>query len=251
MAQDDITSMTTNNYIGAVYDWDSDKVLVWERDPDGQRVLRRWKAAHYFYVPEEIARSVGDGVPYSDVSSGYTSLYGKKLLRFDFDTRKDFEEARRHFPQGSLHESDIPTELKILMNHYVDLPTPVVNFAFLDIEVNYESKIGFAGPKNPYAIINAITIYQSWTKTYKQYVVPPINDGVRWNGTVEDIKAEFTRLMEEGNLAKGIYPEIVICANEGELLHHMLVDIEDADIISGWNSEFFDLPYIMKRLELV
>lgn len=250
--------MSGNNYINAVYDWDTDKVLVWERGDDGLRVLRQWKAEHYFYVPEDIARSVGDSLPYSNVSGGHTSLYGKKLIRFDFDTRKEFEEGRRHFPQGTLHESDIPTELKVLMNHYVGLPTPVVNFAFLDIEVNYDSKVGFAGPKNAYAIINAITIYQSWNKDneyggYRQYVVPPRdNKGIlQWTGTTDDIRAEFTRLMEENNLAKGIYPEIFICANESELLQRMLDDIVDADIISGWNSEFYDLPYIIKRLELV
>jgi DNA polymerase elongation subunit (family B) len=31
----------------------------------------------------------------------------------------------------------------------------------------------------------------------------------------------------------------------------MLADIDDADIVSGWNSEFFDIPYIIKRLERV
>jgi DNA polymerase elongation subunit (family B) len=239
--------MSRSNYIGAVYDWDSDKVLVWERDSDGNRVLNRWKAEHYFYAPVEIARAIGDNVPYSNVADGYRSLYEHDLIRFDFDTRREFEEAKRAFPAGSLFESDIPTELKILMNHYADVPTPVVNFAFLDIEVDYKSKLGFSGPKNPYAVINAITIYQSWNKTYKQYVVPPAG----WAGSIDTIRAEFTRLMEEKNLTAGIYPEIVICKTEAVLLQHMVEELQDADIISGWNSEFFDLPYIMRRLELV
>lgn len=226
----------TSNYVAASYDWDTDKVLVWERNEEG-RSLRQWKAEHFFYVPDE--------------NGPHTGLDQRKLARLDFDTKREFDDARREFPAGTLYESDVSPEAKVLMHHYVDLPTPLVHFAFLDIEVDYRSKIGFAGPKNPYGIINAITIYQSWTRSYKQYVVPPTIDGVRWSGTVEDVRAEFTRLMDEGNLAKGIYPEIVICKNEAELLQHMVEDIQDADIISGWNSEYFDLPYIIKRLELV
>lgn len=224
--------MTTANYIGAVYDWDNDNVLVWERDKNG-RQLRRWKAEHFLYAP--------------DKNGKYLGLDDVKLERLDFDTKREFDEARRQFPTGILYESDIPPEFKILMRHYVDLPTPPVNFAFLDIEVDYKSKIGFSGPKNPYGIINAVTIYQSWTRGYKQYVVPPQG----WVGDVGTIRAEFTRLMEEKNLAAGIYPEIVLCRTEAILLQHLVDEIQDADIISGWNSEFFDLPYIIKRLELV
>jgi DNA polymerase elongation subunit (family B) len=228
--------LTEASYVGAVYDWDTDNVLVWERVDEKTRQLRKWAAEHYFYRYEE-------GGP-------YTSLEGYPLVREDFDSKDEFDEARRRAPT-SLFESDIPAEFKILMNHYVDKPTPVVNFAFLDIEVDYRSKIGFAGPKNPYGIINAVTIYQSWTRTYKQYVVPPTVNGVRWSGTLEDIRAEFTRLMEEKNLEAGIYPETVICKTEAELLQRLVEDIQDADIISGWNSEYYDLPYIVKRLELV
>jgi DNA polymerase elongation subunit (family B) len=228
--------MTRNNYVGAEYDWDSDRVLVWERTDEG-RQLKAWPAEHFFYAPDPDGTELG--------------LDGVKLTRYDFDSKREFEDARRQFKTGTLYESDLPPLFKILMHHYVGSPTPRVNFAFLDIEVDYKAKIGFAGPKNPYGIINAVTIYQSWNRTYKQYVVPPIVDGVRWSGSLEDILAEFTRLMDEGNLAKGIYPEIVICKTEAELLQHLIADIQDADIISGWNSEYFDLPYIIKRVELV
>lgn len=227
--------MSTANYVGAVRDWDNDQVLVWERDESG-RSVRRWPVEHYFFAPNP------DGK--------HRSMLGYNLERFDFDTEDELKQAARQV-SGRIHESDISPLFKTLMTHYHDLPTPPVNFAFLDIEVDYRSKLGFAGPSNPYGIINAITIYQSWTGGYKQYVVPPLVNGVRWSGTVEDIRAEFTRLMDEGNLTKGVYPELVLCRTEAELLQHLVADIQDADIISGWNSEFFDLPYIIKRLMLV
>jgi DNA polymerase elongation subunit (family B) len=223
------------SYVGAVRDYDSDSVLVWERDENG-RHLRILPCEYYFFAPLENGR--------------YKSILGYNLERYDFETEDEMKQALRQVG-GRVHESDIAPHFKALMNYYCDLPTPVVHFAFLDIEVDYRAKHGFAGPSNPYGIINAVTIYQSWTGGYKQYLVPPLVNGVRWSGTVEDIKAEFTRLMDEGNLTKGIYPEIVICKTEAELLQHLVADIQDADIISGWNSEFYDLPYIIKRLELV
>lgn len=222
------------NYVGAVRDWDNGLIVVWERGPEG-RVRRTFKVPYYFYVPRE-------GGPYRGID-------GVELEKLVFDSEDEMKAAaRQHMVK---YESDIPPLFKVLMNHYHDLPTPVVNYAFLDIEVDYSSKIGFAGPSNPYARINAVTIWQSWTRQYLTYVVPPVmEDGATWSGTVEDIEAEFRVLIEKGELRETDKPIIKICKHENELIACMLDDIQDADIISGWNSEFFDLPYIVRRIEL-
>ena len=225
------------NYVGAVYDWDSDKVLVWERPVEGgERQLRTWPAEHYFYAPSE--------------QGTYRSIYGYNLEKLVFDNDNELKAAARQVVWGR-HESDIPPLFKCLMNRYYDRTTPIVHYAFIDIEVNYSSKIGFAGPQNPYGIINAVTVYQSWTKKYVTLVVSPIVNGVRWSGTVEDLHRRHDELVAEGKLRKEQVTEFRICQTEGELITQMLELIQDADIISGWNSEFFDLPYIVKRVELV
>lgn len=222
------------NYVGAVRDWDNDLIVVWERGPEG-RVRRTFKVPYYFYVPKE--------------GGQFRGIDGVELEKLVFDSEDEMKAAARQYMVK--YESDIPPLFKVLMNYYHDLPVPVVNYAFLDIEVDYSSKIGFAGPSNPYARINAVTIWQSWTKQYKTYVVPPIQeDGTVWNGTVEDIEAEFRVLIEKGELRKTDKPIIKICKHETELINCMLDDLQDADIISGWNSEFFDLPYIVRRIEL-
>lgn len=226
--------MTKPNYIGAIRDWDTDSVVVWERTEKG-RQRRTFKAPHYFYVPAP--------------NGPFTGLDGVQLEKLVFDREDEFKEAARRYPVK--YESDIPPLFKVLMNEYHDLPTPIVNYAFLDIEVDYSSSIGFAGPSNPYARINAVTIYQSWTKQYRTYVLPPIQeDGTVWKGTVEDIEAEFRVLVEKGELREGDAPIIKVCSHEVELLLHLVEDIQDADIVSGWNSEFFDIPYIVRRIEL-
>lgn len=44
---------------------------------------------------------------------------------------------------------------------------------------------------------------------------------------------------------------IEFCINERELLMLFLIEISDSDILSGWNSDFFDIPYTAERLKLI
>lgn len=214
------------SYVGAYYDYDTDAVMVWVRDEAGRRVVPH-HAPWYFYVPAE------DGK--------YTSIFGDKLKRLDFDTKAEFQAAGKAYAHK--FESDIPPLFKVLMNEYYDLPAPPVHHAFVDIEVDYKSSIGFSSPENPYAPINAVTIYQSWTGAYLTFAVPPRG----WSDS--DFMKKIEALWAEHKL--GFKPNITLCKTEEELLRHLVAEIQDSDIISGWNSEFFDLPYIMKRLERV
>lgn len=219
-----------NNYISSVHDWDQDKIMVWERPVEGgERVLRIEEPPRYFYVPND--------------EGEYTAVDDTKLVKLVFETREEFEEAKKK--HRVKYESDFQPEARLLMDNYYDRPTPVINYVFLDIEVDYSAKLGWSTVENPYAPINAITIYQSWTDQFITYAIPPKG----WKKTQEEFDKEIAALWEEHHLA--FKPNITLCKNERELLLYMLGDIEDADIISGWNSEFFDNPYIIKRLERV
>lgn len=217
----------TRNYVAAWVDWDIDKIVVLERDGKGNLHRRRYNPPYYFYIPDE--------------EGEYESIFGHKLTRAEFDSRDQYEHAKNHFPVK--FESDIPPLKRVLMDYYYDKPAPLVNYAFLDIEVDYSQEIGFSSPTNPYAPINAVTIYQSWTEKYITYVVPPPGH----NGSVDDLNKKIDDLIKSNHL-RDVRPEITICADEMELLIKMLQALEDADIISGWNSEFFDIPYICERI---
>lgn len=225
----------TTNYVGAAVDYKTQTVMVWERPIEGgPRVLKRIPIERYFFVP-------GDGE--------YTALDGTQLTKLVFDTEDEFNAAIRQHPRK--WESDIPPLFKCLMNNYFEVPSPNLHFAFLDIETNYSSSIGFPAPSTPYAIINAVTIYQSWTQRYLTYVIPPIVNGVMWQGTEADLYQKFDELVANGSLRANQKPEFKILRNEAELIVLMLDAIQDADIISGWNSEFYDLPYIVARIKLI
>lgn len=225
--------MTSKNYVGASFDWDTDSVLIWERDDPAQRTLRRVKAPRYFYVPAE------DGE--------YTSIYGDKLEKLVFDTVDEFNLAIKTYPPSQRHEADIQPVFKVLMNEYYKRALPVVNFAFIDIETDTRKALGWSTVANPYAAINAVTIYQSWTDRYLTLLLAP--KGYDKSKFFDEVAAHAKELKLD--FVKNKKVDFVLCVNETELLMKMVDAIQNADILSGWNSEFFDIPYIMKRLERI
>lgn len=214
-----------------------DQVFVWERHSPERVDLVTYPAPYYFYVKH----SKGE----------YESMYGDKLMRFDFDNGKEFNRVRQDMiSEGvEMFESDIPPELKVLSEHYYDVPAPSLNVTFLDIEVDYSKEIGFSTIDNPYAPINAIAMYHKWLNKYVIFAVPP-NDATCEVPKVGKADQKFRNAMDS---ISAIDPEcdldIEFFANERDLLVRMLKEFENSDILCGWNSDFFDMPYIAKRLE--
>lgn len=219
-----------------------DDVLVWERNENG-RELKTYRAPYYFYVKSE------DG--------NFTSMYGDKLVRQDFKVSSEFQRARDDNASYGIEmfESDIPPELKILSKHYYNIPAPVLHISFLDIEVDYDKEIGFASESNPYAPINSVAIYHTHLKKYVVLAVPPNlapHHSTEHDFELGDAPQDFIEKMHKIAPLQGDYElEVIFCKNERELLLRLLVEIEDSDVISGWNSDFFDIPYIGRRLEKI
>ncbi len=220
----------------------NDDVLVWERNEHGREV-KTYRAPYYFYVKHD--------------KGEYTSMYGDKLTRYDFDTAPEFQRARQDCESSGLElfESDIPAELKVLSENYYDVPAPVLNMTFLDIEVDYDKDIGFASTANPYAPINSVAIYHTHKKKYIILAVPPnlaphkpTDDDFVPGEAPEDFIAQMSDIapfMDDVDL------DIRFCRDEKELLMNLIMEIQDSDVVCGWNSDFFDMPYIGKRLEML
>jgi len=54
--------------------------------------------------------------------------------------------------------------------------------------------------------------------------------------------------MEEAKRAVEEFPNTMLFDNEADMLDTFLDLIQDADILSGWNSEGFDMPYTVNRI---
>lgn len=204
------------------------KLSVWERDDPSTRILKRFDYPLEFYI--------------EDPKGTHTSVFGDKCTKLTFDSVEEFNYSKQQLQKSGLKtfESDLAFEYKVLSTHYYEVPAPTLNVTFLDIEVDYNKEFGFAGTKNPYAPINAIAMYHSWSKRTVVYAVPPKSWGTdpkQWNEMVDKTLFDLS--------------EIYFCSNEKDLLLRILVEIEDSDALVGWNSHFFDIPYIGLRIEKV
>lgn len=199
-----------------------DTVYVWERISPTHRVCKEYPTPYYFYVKDDEGK--------------YRSIYNEPLTRLEFDDGEQFTHAKQQFKNSGyqLYESDINPIYKVLASKYYEAELPIPNITFYDIEVDYSSKLGFSSVSNPYAPINAVAIHHYWSGQSIVYAVPPKG----WDGELSP------DLEEDGG-------DIILCKNEKELLLNFLTELENTDVLSGYNSSMFDNPYVLKRIEIV
>lgn len=202
-------------------------VYVWER-VDGQRELKVYDAPWYMYVEAK--------------SGDRDTLHGGRAMRFDFADRFELQGAvsYAHSRGKRTFESDLAPDLKVLSENYYNVPVPKLHVCYLDIEVDYDPDIGFSSVDDPYAPINAIALHHDWSNTDYVLAVPPASwgrDPKKWEQMLDPSLRELAH--------------IEFFSNEVDLLNRMLELFQDADALCGWNSAFFDFPYITKRVEKV
>ena len=203
-------------YISAIYNKRTDTVDVWERNEHGIRVKRSHSAPYYMYQ--------------YDPAGTFKSMTGLPCKKIEVASQSELDHLTIAIPYKQRFESDFTPIDRILMDVYSKQNVPTLNIGFFDIEVDYDPAIGFSSVKNPYAPINAITIYSTFESKFITLAVPPKS----WNKCLpESLK------------------DVMLFKSEKDLLNKFLEVIHPIDILSGWNSEFFDIPYIAKRIELV
>ena len=112
--------------------------------------------------------------------------------------------------------------------------SPKLQTAFFDIEVDFDPDRGFSRPEDPFNPITAISVYLQWLEQLVTLVIPPKHMSFE---TAQEIASEFENT--------------IVFHDEGEMLKTFLDLIDDADVLSGWNSEGFDIPYTINRITRV
>lgn len=236
----------------------NDEVIVWERTKEG-RDFKTFRAPYYFYAKQKdvddffdsgnvVSTSSGRNVNLEEYYVGKAKTFkGEEVNKYEFPTASLFQPCRQALiGQGyKLFESDIPPEIRVLSENYYQKPTPDLHITLLDIEVDFDIINGFSSIANPYAPINSIALYHRWLKQYVVLAVQP--DQTYPLGTAP--KEFIDKLNTISPLPKDVAIEIIFCKDEKELLAYFMVEIEDSDLLSGWNSDAFDIPYIGKRAE--
>jgi len=195
--------------------------------------MKTYPAPWYFYTEEK--------------GGEYKNIYGRNLERHDFSSYKDFTDGvkEQEHMRKDIFESDIPAELKVLSKHYFEAIPPELHISVYDIEIDYDPEVEFEGAKNANYVINSISLYNIWENTNYLLAIPP-------NGEDADAIDEDQFLHEMEGIEPLEYPtKLQFFNNEKDLLERFLVLIEDTDVISGWNSDLFDDPYIAKRIKQV
>ncbi len=216
---------------------------------DAKLIKGRVHVSHY----EDGVRKVSAHAPpyvyyYADPHGSYTSVFNDKLKRERLTERKKFQNSlnQRKAKGFKIFESDVSPVFRLLEERFPDGDTPPLKISILDIECDKDPKKGWSNVSSPYAEINAITIYNKWEDQYYTLCVAPPNmkrEEARDLLDSPNEDDEFGAMTEEDGY--------FVCENEGQLIAMSLEIMGDADVLSGWNSTFFDLPYMIQRTRIV
>lgn len=232
------------NYIDAWRD-PNDRVWVSERMPDGTRRIRSTLPRYVFY--------------YRDPGGLMRDMWGEPVKRFATTDRREFyREVKRRKERGeTLYESDTDVVYRYLEENYPEDVGPDLRVAFYDIEVDKDPKRPYARPENAYGIINAITVRLEWEQQTFTLLVPPPGMSMQIARTLLDgglHQDEDGHPTHQKIDAFGAMPEsdgYILFETEAELLLGFLELIRDADVLCGYNSDWFDLPYIISRIRII
>ncbi len=205
------------SYVDAYFDRDNDVIKVVERNKKGEREFRDIPVKHTFY--------------YKDPRGKHLSIYGEPLSKVVCKNTKDFRKELAINSGKTIYEADINPIFVTLSENYLNQDSPKLNAAFFDIEVDFDPEKGYASPDDPFNKITAIAVYLQWLETMVCLAIPP-----------------SSMTMEEATEAVKEFPNTMLFTNEADMLDTFLDLIQDADVLSGWNSEGFDIPYTVNRV---
>ena len=202
-----------------MFDRERDRIHVVGRR-DGDRYYAEYPANYIMY--------------YDDPRGKFRSIYGTPVSRFSTRSSTEFRKEQAIQKGRQLYESDINPVFRCLEENYKGQDAPRLHTAFFDIEVDFDSERGFSPPSDPFNPITAISVYLDWIDNLVTLVIPPRSMSQE---TAQEISAEF--------------PNCFVFDSEADLLNSFLDLIQDADVLSGWNSEGYDIPYTVQRITRV
>jgi DNA polymerase elongation subunit (family B) len=157
-----------------------------------------------------------------DPNGQYQTLDGKRANAI---TKYDWKD-------NSLYESDLDAYTSVLIDKYKDSDDTAEwqNIVYFDIECEIAGALTPELIKNAPTKITSIAVYDNTTQKYYCLIL--------------DEKQQLETINEENRA-------IIPFAHEHDLLHSFLNLWEQLDptVITGWNTEFFDVPFLYYRIE--
>jgi len=153
-----------------------------------------------------------------DGSGVHTSLYGDKLKKINFWTQEDLE-------SGKIFESDVPLETRVLVDRYTDDDNVSEGHREMYFDIEVEVTDGFPEPRTAKDKITSIALYDKVSDSYSVFILSNISNYIKNNVTVESFRSEEELLQR---------------------FYQKYLEIQPT-ILSGWNIDGFDIPYLYNR----
>tara|TARA_Y100000593_G_C4318822_1_gene342493 strand:+ start:244 stop:2763 length:2520 start_codon:yes stop_codon:yes gene_type:complete len=151
-------------------------------------------------------------------SGTYRSLYGDKLKKVNYWEKEDIE-------YGRIFESDVPIETRVLVDRYTDSDEPSMGHREMIFDIEVEVTDGFPDPSKANNKITSIAIYDRITDGYVCLILGNVKGYKKDNAIIESFSTEEELLQR---------------------FYQKYLEISPT-ILTGWNIDGFDIPYLYNR----
>ena len=163
------------------------------------------------------------------------SIFNTKLKKKEFKTQFERSKFVKESNIKRIFEN-IPASQQFLIDNYWNTNTDEdfskfpLKVMFIDIET-FSNNGKFPDIQNPEDVINLITCYDSISERYITFGLKPFE-----SSHIKDKKVKY-----------------IHCKSEEILLKTFIKfwEMDYPDVVSGWNSSGFDMPYIVNRIAVV
>lgn len=200
------------------------RILTRHVEDGGRRIMRKTK-----FEPTLFLKSA------TKTPTGYTDIYGNPLTPFHFNSiteAKEFVKKYEGVGNAQLFGNNRYAYQYIAEEYpdFIEFDIDHIKIFSLDIETT--SQYGFPNSADPLEEILVITVQDARTKKITTFGTRPF---------------DVTGIRHVKNKTGVAYIE---CANEEELIKNFLSFWEEQspDVITGWNIQFFDIPYLYNRI---
>lgn len=198
---------------------DSELIRVVER-VNGKRVYKEYIPDYHFFL--------------SDPRGNFKSIYGDAVKKVIPKSYQEKQKLIKTLGGSRKWESDVDPVFRCLEQNYQHADAPALNVAFFDIETSFDKEKGWSESSDADNYITSISVHLQWLDEILCLAFPP--ETLTW---------------EEANEIATEVGNVVLFKTEAEMLQAFIDVIEDADVLSGWNSEAYDIPYVINRIKKV
>jgi DNA polymerase elongation subunit (family B) len=192
-------------------------------DDNGKKIAHRIK-----YKPTLYLKSKKPNPPWK-------SLDGVPVEPLQFSSMselRDFEKTYRGVPEFKLYGNarHIPAFIQGQFPNEVPYDRRLIDIASLDIETSFGD--GFPEIDNPVNEILTIAYKSSKDDTYRVWGIKPYDEAIT---QLKHLKIEYRQFTDEKSMLEAF-------------IEYWASPENTPDVITGWNTRFFDIPYMISRM---